>query len=248
MREPEERREEKLEAREVTFSAAARRDRPHGKVYRWLDNFWYHHKWKTIIITFFAVVILVCTLQMCNKESGRDVRLLIVGPTSFVAENSGLSELEGLLSSCVPEDYNGDGKEDVSIHYYTVYSEEQIKAMETPVNTSTNANSYQQFGSYLQTGETSLLLLDPWIFEEKKGVLADLTPHLGEAPTGAVYGTVEGEDYLLGVRLGDTALYQNNSAYRVLPPDTVVCLLSKLVTTNEKDYQNAAALLAALVK
>ena len=47
----DERKEEKLEEREIVFRPnAAKSERPHGKVYRWLDNFWYHHKWKTIII------------------------------------------------------------------------------------------------------------------------------------------------------------------------------------------------------
>ena len=45
-------REDKLEGRELHLGRrgdAVRRDRPHGKLYRWFDNFWYHNKWKTII-------------------------------------------------------------------------------------------------------------------------------------------------------------------------------------------------------
>ena len=58
----ENRREEKLEAREIkaTPSAARVAERPHGKVYRWLDNFWYHYKWPTVIIAFFAIVLYRC--------------------------------------------------------------------------------------------------------------------------------------------------------------------------------------------
>ena len=266
MRESEERREEKLEGRDVTFAAASRTDRPHGKVYRWLDNFWYHHKWKTIIITFFAVVVLVCTLQMCNRQAANDVGILIAGPKSFISEDSGLSDIEGLLSSCVPQDYNEDGRKNVDIHSYTIFSEEQIKALANhvgedgrpapiQVNTSTNSNNYQQFFSYLQTGETAVLLVDPWIFEKVKGVLIDLSTQLDFVPQGAVYSTGEdGQEHLFGVRLGDTALYQNNSALRALDENTVawsedavLCMVSKLVTTNENAYAQSVAYFAELV-
>jgi hypothetical protein len=53
-------REERLQGRDVQLGGGtARAERQHGKLYLWFDNFWYHHKWKTIIISFFAVVVLV---------------------------------------------------------------------------------------------------------------------------------------------------------------------------------------------
>ena len=39
-------------------------ERQHGKVWRFLDNFWYHHKWKTIIGLFFLIVLIIGTVQM----------------------------------------------------------------------------------------------------------------------------------------------------------------------------------------
>lgn len=273
MRDSEERREEKLEGREVHLRNAGgfsvRTERPHGKLYRWFDNFWYHHKWKTIIIAFFAVVILVCALQMCSRAPSADVSVLIVGPKSFIAEDSGYSQLEGLLSSCVPEDYNEDGTENAEIVNFTVFSEEQIKELAAHVdekgepdpivvNTSTNSENYQQFFSYLSTGETAILMLDRWIYEtpQVQNLLIDLSTQLDFVPNGALYATgQDGHEHLLGVRLGDTLLYQNNSALRTLDGDTVqwsedavLCMVSKLVTTDQEAYANAVACFVQLVK
>ena len=62
--------EEKLQGGDIHVPPtlrARRREREHGRVYKWFDNFWYHHKWKTIISLSLAVIILVCTLQMSHK-------------------------------------------------------------------------------------------------------------------------------------------------------------------------------------
>ena len=54
-----------------------------SKFTRWLDNFWYHYKWTTIIAVFALFVVLVCTLQMCNKDKN-DVSVLSAGPEYFM--------------------------------------------------------------------------------------------------------------------------------------------------------------------
>ena len=46
---------DKLEAGDIKAASPA---------LRWLDNFWYHHKWKVIIISFFVVVFAVGIFQM----------------------------------------------------------------------------------------------------------------------------------------------------------------------------------------
>ena len=57
-----------------------KKERKHGKIYKWFDNFWYHHKWKTIICLFLVVTILVCTLQMCRREEKGDISVMLAGP------------------------------------------------------------------------------------------------------------------------------------------------------------------------
>ena len=35
---------------------------------KWLDNYWYHYKWRTIVILFFAVLLIVCVVQCSTVE------------------------------------------------------------------------------------------------------------------------------------------------------------------------------------
>ena len=221
MQEPHQRHEneEKLTGGDIRLggNGAARRERPHGKLYRWFDNYWYHHKWKTIIIAFFLIVFIVCTVQMCSKAPETDVNILIAGPTNFINEPEGTSELEALFSSCVLTDYNGDGSKNASLRFYTVLSEDQIKTIEaTPAEDGANlqvdhaavSDNYKNFYSYLRTGETAVLILDRWVFDKvcADGLLVDLSSQLASVPEGAI--AVEGSGSYYGIKLKETELYR----------------------------------------
>lgn len=241
MHDSEDRKEEKIEGREIRLGGAVGKERRHGKVYRWLDNFWYHHKWKTIFITFFAVVVLVCTLQMCNREEEGDISVLMVGPTSFMDENAGLADLQKLLALELPADYDENGEKEVDTVYYTVYSEAYIKAFAeqgVSINTAANSSTYQQAVTYMQTGECSVLFLDPWVAEQVKGALVDVEGLLGHTPEGAVTAERDGQSVVIGVRLGDTALYRENAAMQVLPEETVICLAAPVMGAKSDDEES----------
>lgn len=255
---------EKLQGGEIHFPARERKERAHGRVYKWFDNFWYHHKWKTIISLVLAVIVLVCTLQMCQRESKGDISVVVAGPYNFTVEEGAFTELRNCLSrSSFLKDYDEDGISRADIQYFPIYSEAQIKEMREhmndegdpepiEVNTLYNAQNYNKYNQYMMTGETSVLLLDPWLFEEmaaKGEYLVDLSLLYGKAPEGAVYYTdSEGKDHLFGVRLGDIPLYQN-LAMQVLSPDTVLCLMGPYFMGNSADeavYDRSVAYFAAL--
>ena len=90
---------------------------------------------------------------------------------------------------------------------------------------SLNANEYDTYHTLLQTGEASILFLDPWLYNEMPdGYLYPVSSVLGDIkPDGLM------EDGC-GVRLGDTAIYATYPALQVLPADTVVCLQTPLIT------------------
>ena len=265
MQEPN-RREDKIQGGEIRIRPTLKREREHGKLYRWFDNFWYHHKWKTVVCLFFAITILVCSLQMCNREESGDITVLLAGPYGFTAEQAQAQKiaLENCLSTYLPADYDGNGQRHTDVINYTVYSTEQIEALknkdpENPItiNTVTNAQEYSSYNTYTMTGATSILFLDPWLFEQmaSKGdqggeyLIEIPSTYNTQAPQGAVYYTnKKGESLCLGVRLGETALYKNNIALQVLPEDTVLCLMTHLATgkTNEEDYQKALDYFAVL--
>ena len=258
MHEEDNRREGKLEAHDIRLGRSTMRaERPRGKIYRWLDNFWYHHKWKTLIIAFFAVVVLVCALQMCGKEDEGDVAILMVGPYGFATEQSGIGDLQAFLDKTLPQDYDENGSKRVDIVHYTVYSEAQIKERQEQdiyVNTANNSDNYQQYVSYLQTGYSSLLFLDPWLAQElNNGQLLDISSVLGYVPEGALTRTdADGNTVVYGIRLGDTALYRDNIAMQALPKDTVICIAAPLFSgkteIKELRMERAKAMLAALMK
>ncbi len=261
MREPNE-KFDKIEPQEITPTLRKKRgEREHGRVYRWLDNFWYHHKWKTLLCLFLAVVILVCTLQMCKKEDAGDISLILAGPYGFTDNENGYTALRRCLGTYLPEDFDGDGTRRTDLVTYTLYSKDQILALQNhvdengeadpiTVNTANNSQEYSRYNDYVKTGESSIAFLDPWLFDEmvaKGEFLAELEETLGALPEGAIQ-TEQGD--CLGVRLGDTKLYQNNAAMRVLPEDTVLCLIGPFFmgkSADETEYQKAIDYFAALV-
>ena len=236
--------------------------REHGKLYRWFDNFWYHHKWKTLISLFLIVTVLVCTLQMCGREEKGDISVMMAGPYTFLDNEEGLSSLRLCLARYLPDDYDGNGKRQVDAVSYMIYSKEQIEEIQKGtdedgnpirVNTTTIQQNYEQYNTYMMLGETSVLFLDPWLFEEmakkENDYLCDLFETFEKTPeSGAVnYTDKDGNTKLLGVRLGDTALYRDNIAVSsVLPADTILCLMNPYWLGDADEYQKSVDFYAAL--
>ncbi len=261
------RNDEKLQAREIEFGPTLRKkkEKEHGKLYRWFDNFWYHHKWKTIVCLFLVVVILVCTLQMCGKEKEGDISVILAGPYGFTNNEKGYTALRSQLSLHLPEDYDGDGARRVDMVTFTLYSKEQILELknhvdeegnEAPIqiNTATNSQEYNSYNDYLKTGESSIAFVDPWLFSELAGkadFLVDINEAFGMEPEGALYlSDVNGQMRCFGVRLGDTKLYQNSAAMRTLPEDTVLCLIAPYFmgkSSDEAEYRKVKEYFAALI-
>ena len=212
------------------------------------------------------MVLIVCTLQMCNKESEGDLSIVTAGPYGFMTDEAGLRALNACLSTKLAADIDGDGQKNVRIVSFTIYSKAEIEEMKTRVDENgdpagiivdTYQNSQQkgQYSNYIKTGDASVYFLAPWMFKElaaQSQVLTELTDIFDEVPAGAVYTTdQDGNTHCYGVRLGDTELYKNNSAVRVLPADTVVCLMGPFVfgnSSNEDIYAAAVAYFKALTE
>lgn len=217
-----------------------------------LDNFWYHYKWPTIAVAFFLIVGLVCGIQMCTKEAN-DLIVLYSGRNALLPNQS--AQICAVLESVCPEDFDGDGKKSIAISTYNVLSEEQIKEMREEkdengkpifVDTSYYTSQYSTYCSYIMTGESSVAFLEPWLYDAlvENERLQKLSDVLGYKPEGAV-----GE---YGVRLGDTELYKSYGVMRLLPEDTVVCLLSPLwkggKSSKEEYYAREKAMFEAIVE
>ncbi len=259
MQEPN-KKQDKIEAQEIHIGGVKRKreSRPRGKLGTWLENFWYHHKWKVIIAFSFTVIALICTLQMCSKEK-QDTSVLLVGPYQLSDSEAGYTALKHTLATYLPENTGRNGSGNVGVVHYGIYSKEQIEALAQNVDengdpapisidTALNTQNYSQYREYLMTGETSVLFLDPWLFEELKKMedpyLVNIKDRFKTVPVGALN---EEDGACYGVRLGDTALYRNSAVSAALPPDTVIALAHKHFYASEKSYDLASDYFASLV-
>ena len=221
-----------------------------SKFAKWFDNYWYHYKWLTIGIVFFVAVVIICTMQMGEKQKG-DITVLYAGPYQLVGRE--MNSIQGVLGTVMPEDFDENGEKYVALVEYLIYSEEQIKEIEAEtddegrhidVNNQSITKNYESYYDYLIVGETAICFVDPSLYRElsKYGRLLPLNVALGE---GSGY-----EDDEYGVYLGGLDIYKEFSALRVLPEDTVVCILRQTVVgkiSKDDNYQNELSMFKALL-
>ena len=195
-----------------------------GGFLTWLENFWYHYKWHTIIIGIAVIILSVCLWQTASTEK-HDTVIVYAGPMCL--STGEIRQLEEVLSGVLPSDRDGNGEKNASMSMYQIYSEEQIKelAAETDelgasvsVDITRNSNQYETYSKYMMTGESSVCFVDPWLYEKiPEEYLYPMSKLFGDKmPKGAIDG--------YGVRLGDTDLYKDYGIVRGLPADTIICL------------------------
>ena len=241
--------DEKMPDVGIRFNAANRGytnsqpEKERGKVYKWLDNFWYHYKWHTIIISFLVIVVTVCTVQSLRTPK-YDMKIVYAGSKNMEAQEA--EAIQDLFNSILPEDTNDDGKVNIALNRYYILSEDQLKEGDGKYDANRNSNDFSNFQSYLQTGDASIMLLEPWIYDSvPKDSLCKLSELFGDnIPEGAI------DEY--GVRLGDLDIY-NHFALKDLPEDTVVCLQmplfheKKLKSSTQKLYEMEQSTFVAFV-
>ncbi len=206
---------------------------PKMTVKQWIANFWYYYKWLFIVSVIFIIFIGVCTVQYFSKIDP-DVELLYVG--SHRVSDQACDQITSYAKEFT-KDVNGDGKSTAHIKTIHLIAEfdlldqgEQIKAMQ----------KYQSYSDEILGGDASVLLLDPYFYDElsQAGALINLYGVFGTLPENAT-------DYY-GIPLSKTILYAKEG-FSTLPPETMVCLkFSGPVTSlsdEEKfdiDYENIA--------
>ena len=79
----------------------------------WIENYFYHYKWHTVIALVVIFAIVICSLQMCEKTS-YDLHVMYAGSEDIrmSAKEGDISEYQKLLSGIKPyvSDANGDGR------------------------------------------------------------------------------------------------------------------------------------------
>ena len=210
----------------------------------WLDNFWYHYKWHSLIALFLVFTVTVCTLQMCQKES-YDIQILYAGEHAFSrrsddADKPEYNKARDTLSQFV-KDYDGDGEKNISFRDLFIPKEEQMGSL-TESEYRRAYDDRTNLNTLLVSGEYYLLFLSPEIYVDysaESGRLANLKPFVNEGTPLEYY-----DDTGTAVYLSSTALY-SLSGFSDLPSDTLICVRSANFSShlnkkkNQKSYEKA---------
>ena len=78
-----------------------------GNFLKWLDNYWYHYKWHTIIVGIVAVILIVCFWQMGSTKK-HDTVIVYAGPMCLTTNET--LQLQEVLSGVLPSDKDKNGE------------------------------------------------------------------------------------------------------------------------------------------
>ncbi len=225
---------EKAEEGEIPQSAAARRIRALGQdaetqppvsvahVGFW-ENFWYHHKWKTIFIAAAALIIGIGLWQILSQETP-DVYMMYAGPRYLTGR-----EIEEAVADFrhVMEDYDGNGTKSLQLTDVSYLSPQQIEdklaaaeaeGADIAVDRQANASQYERFEMEIMLGESVVCILDPGLYESMKtsGGLTPLAEVLPEVPAYAA------DEY--GIPFCETEFARYFTSMHIFPEDSVLCI------------------------
>ena len=217
-------------------------------ILRWLDNFWYHYKWHSLIALFLVFAVLICSVQMCTKTS-YDIHILYSGGYEIkrTSSDGDISPYTTTLSSLkrVTKDYNDDGAVNISFTDLFMLTEDEIKSL-------TGKEEGKEINYYLINENTKLLrdnlsyssyylcFLSPAVYEQYK-VIDDVeifVPLLQFLNTGSDVELYSPS----AARLSSTGFYSLPGICD-MPEDTLVCLRNKSALSShfnkkgaERDY------------
>ncbi len=203
------------------------------KFFKWIDNFWYHHKFGIFIVSVLVVFLTVSTAQ-CMRRTEYDVYITYAGPKAVSAEHSNYIEQ---AFEKISRDYNGDGKVEACLSEYTILSSEEIKGSTEPAKNEDAENeglimneqivgsqmmgAQKAFNQEIFGGDSVILLLSPYVYSTlpvEDGVshaFLTLEEVLGYTPEGAYDNCAI---YL------NTLDFGKQAGLASLPEDTLLCV------------------------
>ena len=217
----------------------------------WLDNFWYHYKWQTIIAVFAIFIITVCMMQTCSKES-YDTYVLYAGQQEINRkgkEGDITTEYESFLSSLsrVTIDRDGNGAKNTSLKDLFLLTSSQLEEAEKLEDKEINYillnNNRDIFSTTLTYSNYFICFLSRELYEENKTI--DGVP-IFENLEGYMAGAKNGILYDSSALLLSSTEFYSLPGICLLPEDTVVCVraVSPLASQFNKDkseeHHNAA--------
>lgn len=220
------------------------------KIQKWLDNYWYHHKWPTIIIALFALFIIICTIQLFSKKEA-DAHIMYAGPASVTYTS--LDEIQQSFTEIMASDYNGDNCE--LIEYVEITLADRAKISEEGEiyseyinnNLDFKGNMLERYNAEIFAGDSMIYFLSPSIYKDLKGE-GQLMPLVSER---LLYDIPDNAFDEYSFRLGDLDVYKL-PGISLLPEDTLICMRHPdkrlaVAKISEEDYKNNAKVFADIV-
>jgi hypothetical protein len=216
-----------------------------------LANFWYYYKWHTLVAIFIIIVLLICTLQMCSKES-YDVHIMYAGTHEFkrTSQDGDLPPYIDAISSLktVTDDYNADGSttlDFLDLYLMTMREMQDMGGDEgTEVNYALINNNRETFKNNLLYSDYYVCFVSVSLYDEYKlvsdtNIFTDLKKYVESDESPLVFYENEAV-YLSSTKLASLPEFSS------LPEDTLVTLRIKSAVASifsksetEKIYQNS---------
>lgn len=203
-----------------------------SKVKKWLENYWYHYKWHTIVGAFLIAVVTYLIVQALTATTPQ-FQIMYAGPKALdMPTKIQLAEPFAQLQGPVEE-------EEDRVAFASIYllTDEQAKdVLMTGFTVTDLQTNRQQFNTYTATGECLIYLLDPAWYPQLRdaGALVPLSEAMGYTPQNAI------DSY--GIRFKDTAFAQYFAdQFTVLPDDTILCMRKFSTVMSVKGEKNQQA-------
>ena len=173
---------------------------------KWLENYWYHYKWATIISAFFITVAVICIVQIASKKN-YNIYIRYVGDS--VITGTQYDDMTGALEKIV----SGDKKDSVNFAQVAYISDE-----DNPYKNEKNAVSRETLSSML-VQPYYIYIMDMTAYNDYKdsGVFAPLSSIFEEDVTDISY-----DEYAL--YLSKTEFLKNAPGMEWVEEDTVIVI------------------------
>lgn len=173
---------------------------------KWLENYWYHYKWATIISAFFITVAVICIVQISSKKN-YNIYIRYVGDS--VITGTQYDDMTGALEKIV----SGDKKDSVNFAQVAYISDE-----DNPYKNEKNAVSRETLSSML-VQPYYIYIMDLTAYNDYKdsGVFAPLSSIFEEDVTDISY-----DEYAL--YLSKTEFLKNAPGMEWVEEDTVIVI------------------------
>lgn len=173
---------------------------------KWLENYWYHYKWATIISAFFITVAVICIVQIASKK---DYNIYIRYVGDSVITGTQYDDMTGALEKIV----SGDKKDSVNFAQVAYISDD-----DNPYKNEKNAVARETLSSML-VQPYYIYIMDMTAYNDYKdsGVFAPLSSIFEEDVTDISY-----DEYAL--YLSKTEFLKNAPGMEWVEEDTVIVI------------------------